>query len=127
MKREEAREILQEQIDKYGQEYDEEGIEALNMAIKALETQPCEDVISRAEAFIHIQKRLYETALNNKGIQCVASEVFGSIAEERLATWFNELPSVTPSIPDVENDFNLGYNCGYTDAMIDIAEGSDSE
>ena len=33
----EAREVLQEQIDKYGQEYDAEGIEALEMAIKALE------------------------------------------------------------------------------------------
>ena len=33
-----------------------------------------------------------------------------------------KLPPVTPSIPDVENDFNLGYNCGYADAMNDIAE-----
>ena len=33
---EEARDILQDQIDRYGQEYDAEGIEALEMAIKAL-------------------------------------------------------------------------------------------
>ena len=33
---EKAEEVLQEQIDKYGQEYDAEGIEALEMAIKAL-------------------------------------------------------------------------------------------
>lgn len=33
---EEARNILQDQIDRYGQEYDAEGIEALEVAIKAL-------------------------------------------------------------------------------------------
>ena len=33
---EEAKEVLQEQIDRYGEEYDAEGIEALEMAIKAL-------------------------------------------------------------------------------------------
>lgn len=37
MTNEKAREVLQEQIDRYGQEYDAEGIEALNMAIKVLE------------------------------------------------------------------------------------------
>lgn len=35
------------------------------------------------------------------------------------------LPSVTPTIPDVENNFNLGYNCGYADAMSDIAESEE--
>ena len=33
---EEAKEVLQEQIDRYGEEYDAEGIEALEMAIEAL-------------------------------------------------------------------------------------------
>jgi hypothetical protein len=33
---EEAREVLQEQIDKYGQEYDTEAIDALEVAIEAL-------------------------------------------------------------------------------------------
>lgn len=37
MTNEEAREVLQEQIDRYGQEYDEKGIDALNTAIKVLE------------------------------------------------------------------------------------------
>lgn len=37
MNEERAKKVLQEQIDKYGQEYDAEGIEALKMAIKALE------------------------------------------------------------------------------------------
>ena len=80
MTNEEARDILQEQIDRYGQEYDAEGIEALEMAIKALsswanysdelwkkayvrgysdaktlEQQPCEDCISR-EALMKLFK-----------------------------------------------------------------------
>lgn len=37
MTEERAKKVLQEQIDRYGQEYDAEGIEALEMAIKALE------------------------------------------------------------------------------------------
>lgn len=37
MTNKEAKEVLQEQIDRYGQEYDVEGIEALETAIKVLE------------------------------------------------------------------------------------------
>lgn len=62
-----AREVLQEQIDRYGQEYDAEGIEALEMAIKALEQQ------EQLEAHI-------------------------------------------------KSAYDCGYNCGYADAMNDIAE-----
>lgn len=37
MTNEEAKDVLQEQIDRYGQEYDAEGIEALEIAINVLE------------------------------------------------------------------------------------------
>ena len=37
MTNKEAKDVLQEQIDRYGQEYDAEGIEALETAIKVLE------------------------------------------------------------------------------------------
>ena len=37
MTEERAKEVLQEQIEKYGQEYDAEGIEALETAIHILE------------------------------------------------------------------------------------------
>lgn len=43
---ERAKEVLQEQIDRYGQEYDAEGIEALEIAIKVLEQTmwiPCSE------------------------------------------------------------------------------------
>lgn len=46
MTNKEVREVLQEQIDKYGQEYDEKGIEALNVVIKVLEQTrwiPCSE------------------------------------------------------------------------------------
>ena len=48
MTQERAKEVLREQIDKYGQEYDKSGIEALEIAIKALEQEPILDKI-RAE------------------------------------------------------------------------------
>lgn len=66
--------------------------------------QPCEDCISR-EAVI----RLVEQYPNIIGSRCN-----GLIAD------IKHLPSVTPSIPDVENNFDIGYNCGYADAMCDI-------
>lgn len=40
---ERAKEVLQEQIDKYGQEYDPEGIEALEIAINILERLESEE------------------------------------------------------------------------------------
>ena len=49
MTNKEAKDVLQEQIDRYGQEYDTEGIEALEIAINVLEQQPSEDAISRLE------------------------------------------------------------------------------
>lgn len=53
MTREEAKEVLQEQIYKCWCESDEKGIDALNVAISLLCQQPCEDCISRAEALKH--------------------------------------------------------------------------
>lgn len=47
MTNKEAKEVLQEQIDRYGRGYVEEGIEALNKAIEVLGQQSCEDCISR--------------------------------------------------------------------------------
>lgn len=55
MTNERAKEVLQEQIDRYGQEYDAEGIEALEIAINVLEQQPCEDIIRRADVLKYAQ------------------------------------------------------------------------
>lgn len=69
----------------------------------ALEQQPCENCISREDAI-----RIAEQG-QIQGYEWQFKELCN-------------LPSVTPSIPDVENNFNIGYNCGYADAMNDIAE-----
>jgi hypothetical protein len=55
-----------------------------------------EDFISRAEAQKHIYTRLYESALNNVGYECKATDVFTDIAENRLSTWISEIPSIYP-------------------------------
>ena len=114
-------------------------IEAFDMAIKRLEElleihdnckkciefsnfeqQPCEDCISRAKALEMLGDEPENWTDTEKEIQEVNDyRWFKSILEE--------LPSVTPSIPDVENNYNIGYNCGYADAMFDISEGSDYE
>lgn len=72
--------------------------------------KPCEDCISR-EAVIKIFGEVHPMDYNTQA----------------YITNIQNLPSVTPSIPNVENDFNLGYNSGYADAMFDISEGNESE
>lgn len=85
----------------------------LEQAYEQKEQESCEDCISRAEALKAIEEEKQDWG--NTGVEAIDGclEVVGN------------LPSVTPSIPDVENDFNLGYNCGYADAMIDIAESEE--
>ena len=56
------------------------------------------DCISRAETQKHIYTRLYETALNNVGYKCEASDLFTDIAENRLSTWVSEILPI-PSKP----------------------------
>lgn len=63
--------------------------------IKALSNSD-KDCISRAKAQKHIYTRLYESALNNVGYECKASDVFTDIAENRLSTWISEIPSIQP-------------------------------
>ena len=60
MTNEEAKEVLKEQIDRYGQEYDAEGIEALNMAIKALEIELLTDT----------EQRIFLKAINREREVC---------------------------------------------------------
>ena len=86
MTNEEAKEVLKEQIDRYGQEYDSEGIEALNMAIQALEQQPMDaDCISReATKEMLIEEWTKHIPME---LDINLSFVLGKI---------NELPSVTP-------------------------------
>lgn len=67
MKLEKVIEVLKEQINKYGKEYDQEGIKAIKIAIKAVE----------------------------------------------LSNNYKE---------DVQNAYDLGYYCGYADAMEEIDE-----
>jgi hypothetical protein len=80
MTNKEAKDVLQEQIDRYGQEYDAEGIEALEIAINVLEQQSCEDCISREAAIDVVRKWFDKIQLN------------GDICLDGIRS----LPSVTP-------------------------------
>ena len=77
--------------------------------IKALKQEPCEDCISRAEALKH-SYIVYDDELEKHNVVSVED--------------IEDLPSVTPT-SDAEGDYESGYNCGYTDAMNDIAESED--
>jgi hypothetical protein len=88
--------------------------DALGMAIKALEQQPREDCISR-QAVLDIinfeDKWLYDAKSHNADTK---------IAFSGLESRVKALPSVTPT-SDAEDKYDIGYNCGYADAMSDIA------
>lgn len=73
--------------------------EQIKTVINAL---TCEDAISREEAILHISERLYETAMNNQGYKITMDKACEDIAVDRLKTWINELPSVTPKFTDTE-------------------------
>ena len=69
--------------------------EQIKSVINAL---TCEDCISREETILHISERLYETAMNNQGYEITMDKACEDIALDRLKTWINELPSVTPKV-----------------------------
>lgn len=56
------------------------------------------DLIERQDAIEHCKKRLYESALNNVGVMCMANNVFSEIADNRIETWLNELLSAEPNL-----------------------------
>ena len=87
MTNEYAKKVLTE-LRGYGDKFANIGFdrkEALDMAIKALEQQPCEDAISRQEAISAIQDEYYADAVGIDIVDIIAN-----------------LPSVTPTISEKE-------------------------
>lgn len=67
-------------------EYSDEVYEALDMTIKSLEQEPCEDCVSREEAKQFLYERI--DRLNDDELY----DIFSRIIDDM----YNELPSVTP-------------------------------
>ena len=108
MTREEAIRWLKEDIDENGDEYVCEYIEAVEMAIKALEQEPCEDCVSREQ----LKRELH------------AQMAVDAITKETAEDMLNHLPSVTPQ-PRAghwirhDNGKYHWYLCSCCDAMAD--------
>jgi hypothetical protein len=85
MNREKAKKVLQEQIEKYGQEYDAEGIEALEMAIKELEqtgwipikTRPMTE--EEKEEVGHEYAYMYISPLPDDGQEVLITDCYGNV------------------------------------------------
>ncbi len=85
--------------------FEQQGYECLEMAIKALEQQPCEDAISRQAVLDGVDRYIYKS--QSTGTQ----DDFYSFAELVV----KELPSVTPkSKSEYEHDHDVvkAYNDG---------------
>ena len=78
--------------------------EALDMAIKALETQPCEDCISR-EAVLDLAKK--GVLISNGNYESVCKAI-------------NDLPSVRPKYTDEEIDKAQAVEQAYIDKMVEL-------
>lgn len=123
MTREEAIELLEKS--KHNPQPYEYMSEAIDMAIKALEAEPCEDLereYEKSKALFH-KVVAEDDCISRKA----ALNLFNKSDECRWEiSWIRrkieKLPSVTPTIPEVENNYNIGYNCGYADAMSDVAD-----
>jgi len=89
-------------------EDNEETVEAINEAIKALERQPCTDAISREEALKEMQK--YHD-------DCAKTSEYTRLGFETAMNVVRELPPVTPERPKGEwkhiggNSFIDDYRC----------------
>jgi len=140
--------------------------EAIEMAIKALEQEPCEDCISRQEAIDAVNNLTYPSSLvdvkrklvdlpsvtqqqysenwkfyYDHGYAQAKRDLFcddcisraealrhshieyDNDGEGHRVVYFEDienLPSVTPT-SDAEGDYESGYNCGYADAIDDMA------
>lgn len=60
-----------------------------------------DDLISRQMTIEHLQKRLYETALNNVGVQALCDSIFADTADNRIPVWVNEIASLGQTAPSV--------------------------
>lgn len=89
--------------------------EALEMAIKALEQQPCEDCISREATIEAIYKKYIggKGAIENAPINDLYAE---GLAEAVDAVW--DMPSVTPTRPT--GKWIRGHERHFLDARINV-------
>lgn len=111
MKREEAINRLRDIIieirtycdeSKHMSETDRQNMKAFDMAIKALEQEPCEDAISREAVLMEIDKYLCGVPFDEKGIDIV----------------IKELPLVTPQQKKVGKWIKDKENCLYNKCSI---------
>lgn len=88
--------------------------DALNLAIKALEQQPCEDCISR-QAVLYIinfeNKWLYDANSHNADTKIAFSTINYKIFK---------MPSVTPKYTDEEIDRAQAVEQAYVDKMVEL-------
>ena len=55
-------------------------------------------------------------------VMCDSCPMYNCITRCQSYRSIEKMPLVTPTISDAENDYDIGYNCGYTDAMSDMAD-----
>ena len=77
-------------------------------------------LIDKEMALVHLQKRLYETALNNVGIQEAVDKVLADIASSRLKIWFSDMPTVDAIEVVRCKECKYRQDDGYCEAWADM-------
>ena len=75
------------------------------------EDRTSDDCISRTQAIDTIKKRLFETAFNNIGIKRNVDDTLLDVAEDRLETWFDD-------VPPIQTDIIRCKDCAYCDSDV---------
>lgn len=68
-------------------------------------------LISLQQAIDTLKKRLFETAFNNVGIKQNVDETLLDVAEDRLETWFDD-------VPPIQTDIIRCKACAYCDSDV---------
>lgn len=74
-------------------------------------------LISQQAAIDKIKKRLFETAFNNVGIKQNVDETLVDVAENRLETWFDDVPSIQSEIIHCKD-------CKHWNTQLKTADGN---
>ena len=72
-----------------------------------------------------LKTRLYETALNNAGVNCDASYLYTECADNRIETWIDEIPTVDVDSLNAKHE-DIGYEKGYRDGYAEALDVADN-
>lgn len=106
--------------------YDSAVVDAVNMAKEALEQEPCEDAISKAEVIKLIDKHTNDDGTLDDDITCILEELPPIQPKVKVGHWIptygNVKCSVCGNVKDSRNVGKATHYCDFCGAKIESEE-----